>query len=200
MKLSIILILFMVIDLSLCSLDAGLAAYACSLITFVEPLLGGLCTVVSSTAQIVGYFQGKKHDFKLSHLKKNSCESFYICPGDTHEVCAAEGQFLHYATNTGKYSDSRALGTVKISGNQYAPKHICGRMKVKNNGLQEVCNHVKLCSTNTPNNEKGFDMVKDKNSHSCYIYSLLFDENCRKADKLTAGECIDLDHLIIKYC
>ncbi|ORX80062.1 hypothetical protein BCR32DRAFT_280841 [Anaeromyces robustus] len=145
----------MVIDLSLCSLDSDLASYACGLISFAKPLLGGLCTVVSSTAQIVSYFQGKKHDFKLSYLKKNYCESFYIYTDDTHEVCAAEGQFLHYATNTGKYSDNRGLG---------------------------------------------FDMVKDKNSHSCYIYSLLFDENCDKADKLTAGECIDLDHLIIAYC
>ncbi|ORX80064.1 hypothetical protein BCR32DRAFT_280843 [Anaeromyces robustus] len=117
MKLSIILILFMVIDLSLCSLDS---------------------------------------DPTLNH---NSCETFYICPGDVHE------------------NESK-----------------------KNKGQQDVCNHVKLFSTNTPNNEKRFDMVKDKNSHSCYIYLLLFDENCDKADKLTAGECIDLDHLIIAYC
>ncbi|ORX80061.1 hypothetical protein BCR32DRAFT_327840 [Anaeromyces robustus] len=199
MKLSIILILFMVIDLSLCSLDSALATYTCTLISFASPLVGSLCNVVSATVVIQGIIQGRKHDFKLSHLKENSCETLYICPGDVHEVCAAKGQFLHYSSNTGTYTDSRSLALVEISKYQYAPMHICGRMQVRNTGLREVCNYVTVCSTNTSTNEKGFLMVTDKQTHSCYIYSLLFDSQCRK-NNLAPGLCIDLDHLIEKYC
>ncbi|ORX80063.1 hypothetical protein BCR32DRAFT_280842 [Anaeromyces robustus] len=200
MKFSIILILFMVIDLSLCSLDSDLATYSCKLISFASSFLGDLCSVVNSSAEIVGYFQGRKHDFKLSHLKENSCETLYICPGDVHEVCAAKGQFLHYSSNTGTYTDSRSLALVEISKYQYAPMHICGRMQVRNTGLREVCNYVTVCSTNTSKSEKGYLMVTDKQTHSCYIYSLLFDSECRRPNRLPAGKCIDLDHLIEEYC